>query len=62
MIGLTGQAHVQISKQMPVNKQNQVILPINVYSATEDAACGILLEAEHEYLLAGEFMKVIGAD
>uniref|UniRef100_A0A183BM62 NTR domain-containing protein n=1 Tax=Globodera pallida TaxID=36090 RepID=A0A183BM62_GLOPA len=57
-------AHVQvvkrqdgISKEMPVNQQNQVILPVNVYTATEDAACGILLESGHEYLLAGDYVN-----
>uniref|UniRef100_A0A914H439 NTR domain-containing protein n=1 Tax=Globodera rostochiensis TaxID=31243 RepID=A0A914H439_GLORO len=47
----------KISKEMPVNQQNQVILPVNVYTATEDAACGILLESGHEYLLAGDYVN-----
>ena len=43
---------------MKVTTQNQVVLPINVYSATEDAACGILLEPGQEYLLAGQSNKI----
>jgi hypothetical protein len=38
---------------MKLTDKNQVVLPINVYTASEDAACGILLEVGHEYLLAG---------
>jgi hypothetical protein len=36
---------------------SKVIVPVNVYSASYDNACGIQLEPGHEYLLAGQFVN-----
>lgn len=47
----------KISKSMPTKEKNEVLLPVNIYTATEDAACGINLEPTHEYLLAGRYIN-----
>uniref|UniRef100_A0A915DI90 NTR domain-containing protein n=1 Tax=Ditylenchus dipsaci TaxID=166011 RepID=A0A915DI90_9BILA len=36
---------------------NNTALPIDIYSAEEDAACGIILEPGHEYLLTGRLVN-----
>ncbi|KAI1719547.1 tissue inhibitor of metalloproteinase domain-containing protein [Ditylenchus destructor] len=36
---------------------NRTTLPKDIYSAQEDAACGIVLEQGHEYLLTGRYVN-----
>jgi len=48
----------KVSSSMNLNAlTHQVAIPVNVYSATEDAGCGIRLEPAHEYLLSGRFIN-----
>ncbi|KAF7634484.1 NTR domain-containing protein [Meloidogyne graminicola] len=42
---------------MKVTKQNLVILPVNIYTAMDESACGIKLELGHEYLLSGKYIN-----
>uniref|UniRef100_A0A1I8BDL6 NTR domain-containing protein n=1 Tax=Meloidogyne hapla TaxID=6305 RepID=A0A1I8BDL6_MELHA len=47
----------KISCEMKVTEQNLVVLPVNIYTSSDDSACGIQLEIGHDYLLSGKYIN-----